>query len=183
VLRALLALAGVVGAAALAASTWATVIQIKVLTTARLAGGLDTHLSGGDRHGVAFIVIAAFALLMLAGALRGARPAMAAVAAAGILSLVIAVTSDASHIHDTGQVGQLYEDASAGAGAGFYEETLGGALLLVAGGGLLLLSGAGPRRPRAERPARGRRDDAAAPDQADAGAQGAGRKADDWFSA
>ena len=131
-------------------ATSATVIKIKVLTTPDTASGLDTTLSGSDRHGVALVVIAVFAAVMLLGALRGARPAMLALAAAGVLTLSIAIIGDATHIHDTGEVGELYEQASAGAGNGFYFETLGGALLLVAGGGLLILSGrrrrASPRR-------------------------------------
>lgn len=142
-MRGFLALAGLAGAVLLVLATSATVIQIKVLTTPVTASGLDTKLSGSNRHGAALIVIAVFAAVMLFGALRGAKPAMLAMAAAGLLALGIAIISDARHIHDTGQVGQLYEQASAGAGPGFRYETLGGALLIVAGGGLLFLAGGG----------------------------------------
>jgi hypothetical protein len=146
IVRLVLAICGAAGALLLVVSTFATVIEIKVLTTSSLATDFDTDVTGGDRHGVAMVVLAVFAVVMLAGAvLRGARPAMAAVAAAGIIALSIAIASDAQHIHDTGQVGELYEDASADAGSGFFYETLGGALLLISGGGLLLFAGAGAR--------------------------------------
>jgi hydrogenase maturation factor HypE len=88
---------------------------------------------------------------MLAGAYgRGARPAMAAVAVCGAAALVVALGSDLPHLDDTGQVGRLYDDASAGAAAGFWLEVAGGVLLLGAGlGGLLLARGRAERTTRA----------------------------------
>src|SRR3954465_10668699 len=135
-LRLGLALAGLAGVAALAAATAATVIRITVGTTTRLAN-LDTELSGWDRHGPALLVIGAFALVMLLGALRGARPAMLAVVACGLAALVVALGLDLPHLDDTGQVGRLYADASAGPEVGFWLEVAGGALLGGGGGGLL----------------------------------------------
>lgn len=184
ILRLALTVAGAAGAFLLVVSTFATVIEIKVLTTSSLASDFDTNVTGGDRHGVAMVVLALFAGVMLAGAvLRAARPAMAAVAAAGIMALAIAIASDAQHIHDTGQVGQLYEDATADAGNGFFYETLGGALLLISGGGLLLLAGAGEPAPAR------RREDADGPTADEPAATGPadappapGRSGDDWFS-
>src|SRR4051812_38835994 len=72
-LRRAAALAGVAGAAMLAVATFGTVIAITVGSTSRLAN-LDTALSGWDRHGPALLVVAGFALVMLLGAVRGARP-------------------------------------------------------------------------------------------------------------
>jgi|tagenome__1003787_1003787.scaffolds.fasta_scaffold20482863_2 hypothetical protein len=132
-----LVLAGVLGVAALAVATFTTVIAITVGTTSRLAR-LDTSLSGWDRHGPALLVIAALALVMLAGAARGARPAMAAVLVCGVFAVVVALGLDLPHLDDTGLVGELYSDASAGPGVGFWLEVGGAALLCVAGGGLLL---------------------------------------------
>jgi hypothetical protein len=134
-----LAVAGVAGVAALVAATAATVIRITVGTTTRLAN-LDTELSGWERHGPALLVISAFALVMLVGALRGARPAMLAVAACGLAALLVALGLDLPHLDDTGQVGRLYTDASAGPEAGFWLEVCGGALLVVCGGGLFVLA-------------------------------------------
>jgi hypothetical protein len=139
--RAGFAAVGAAGVAALVAATFTTVIQITVGTTSRLAS-LDTELSGWDRHGPALLVIAAFALVMLVGAARGARPAIVAVAVCGAAALRIALATDVLHLDDTGQVGRLYTDAVAGPQVGFWLELGGGALLVCAGAGLWLLAGA-----------------------------------------
>src|SRR3954468_15021925 len=138
-LRIGLAVAGLAGVAALAAATAATVIRITVGTTTRLAN-LDTELSGWEGPGPALLVVGAFALVMLFGALRGARPAMLAVVACGLAALVVALGLDLPHLDDTGQVGRLYTDASAGPGVGFWLEVAGGALLVVCGAGLFVLT-------------------------------------------
>src|ERR687885_1420888 len=137
--RLALALAGVLGVAALAGATVSTVIRITVGTTTRLAN-LDTELSGWERHGPALLVIGAFALVMLLGAARGARPAMVAVFACGLAALVVALGLDLPHLDDTGQVGRLYTDASAGPRGGFWLEVLGGLLLVLCGGALSLMN-------------------------------------------
>lgn len=138
--RVLLALAAVSGAFLLVLSTFTTVVEIQVLTTSDLAGQ-DTQISGGDLHGVTLVLVAAFALLMLAGALRGARPAMVALAATGLLALGLVAVLDVPELDNTGQVALSYEDVSAGASTGFYYETLGAVLVLLAGVGLLVLRG------------------------------------------
>ena len=128
--------------ACLLLATFSTLIEIRVGTTTNIPDQ-DTHLSGWDRHGPALLVIAAFAGVMIAGALRGARPAMAAIAVLGLVALLIAVVGDVPDLDKTGFIGQVYEDAAAGPKAGFYLETLGGVLLLVAGGLMLAV----PARP------------------------------------
>jgi hypothetical protein len=143
-LRALFALAGLAGVVLLVVATFSTVIAVKVVTVQKAS------YSGYDRHGLALVLIAVYALVMLGGGLRGARPAMLAVAIGGIAVLLIAIVGDLPDVHKTGEVGQLYEGARATPHAGYYLETLGGALLLLAGGGLLLLAGRGPGRPEAE---------------------------------
>jgi hypothetical protein len=90
---------------------------------------------------------------------RGSRPAMTALAALGLVALLIAVVVDVPDLHKTGFVGEVYEDAAAGPKAGFYLETLG-AVLLLAGGVLMLLL-------PAERPAPSRQAERAAGVQAD----------------
>jgi hypothetical protein len=127
------------GVACLVLATFTTVIEIKVGTTTRLPGR-DTHLSGWDRHGPALLIVAAFGAAMVAGALRGARPAAIALAVLGLVALGIALIGDVPDLNETGFIGEVYEDAAAGPSAGFYLETLGGALLL-AGGALLALAG------------------------------------------
>ena len=130
--------AAVVGVICLLLATFATVIEIKVGTTTKVPDH-DTHLSGWDRHGPALLVIALFASVMIAGALRGARPAMTALAALGLVALLIAVIGDVPDLDETGFIGQVYEDAAAGPKAGFYLETLGAVLLLASGGLMLAL--------------------------------------------
>ncbi|HEV7750381.1 MAG TPA: hypothetical protein VGO71_02520, partial [Baekduia sp.] len=53
----------------------------------------------------------------------------------------IALLSDRPDVHASGSVGDVYAEATADAGAGYYLETLGGALLLASGGALLVLGG------------------------------------------
>jgi hypothetical protein len=138
-LRGGLLVAALAGVAALVLATFSTVIRITVGTTTRLAN-LDTELSGWDRHGPALLIVAALALVMVVGAARGARPAMAAVLACGVAALVVALGSDLPSLDDTGRVGELYSDASAAAEVGFWLEVAGGALLCIAGGGLLVVA-------------------------------------------
>lgn len=139
-----LALAGVAGVVLLVAATFSPVVEISVGGSDAITADVDRSLSGYDRHSVALLLIALFAGAMLAGALRGARPAMLAVAACGIAVLLIAVLVDVPDLDRVGPVGELYEDARAEAGSGFYLETLGGALLLIAGGGLLAIGAGAP---------------------------------------
>ena len=147
--RIALAIAAVAGVLCLVIATFSTIIEITVGTTSKIADR-DTELSGWDRHSFALVLIGLFALLMTAGALRGARPAMAAVAVAGIVVLLIALIGDLPDVHKTGVIGQLYDNARANPKLGYYLETLGGALLLLSGGGLLLLGG-GTEPPPPER--------------------------------
>jgi hypothetical protein len=140
-----LAAAACIGVLCLLLATLATVIEIKVGTTTRVPEH-DTHLSGWDRHGPALVLIALFAAAMIMGAVRGARPAMVALAVLGLVALLIAVVGDVPDLHATGFIGEVYEDAAAGPKAGFYLETLG-AVLLLASGVLMFALGA-------ERPAR-----------------------------
>lgn len=139
---------GVAGAVLAVVATFSTVIKIQVLTVTPAA------YSGYDRHSVALVVLGAFALVMVAGGVRGAKPAMAALGLIGLAVLLIAVLLDLPHLNDTGVWPQndQYEDAQASAGTGYYFETASGILMLLGGVGMLLL---GPRRepkPRTRRP-------------------------------
>jgi hypothetical protein len=136
--RIALLVAAVAGGLCLILATFSTVIEITVGTTSKIADR-DTHLSGWDRHSFALLLIGGFALVMAVGAWRGARPAMAAIAVAGIAALLIALVGDLPDVHKTGVIGQLYDNARANPKTGYYLETLGGVLLLLGGGGLLLL--------------------------------------------
>jgi uncharacterized membrane protein (GlpM family) len=146
-LRSGLAVAALAGALLLLAATFATIIQITVGTSTN-AVGADTSHTGWDRHGPALIVLALLAVLLLVPAVRGARAAMAGLAVAGVAALAIAMVWDRPHVHDTGSVGDIYAEAHADPAAGYYLETLGGALLLLSGGALLVLGPARERPPR-----------------------------------
>ena len=75
----------------------------------------------------------------------------------GAVALLIALVGDVPDLDETGFIGQVYEDAAAGAKAGFYLETLGGVLLLVSGVLMLAVPSAAsapaPRVRERERPA------------------------------
>jgi len=171
--RGALAGAGFVGVLLLAIATFATIIEITVAGSGEITAKVDRELSGYDRHSLALLLIGGAALVMHVTALRGARPAMLAVAVCGLTVLLIALLGDAPDLDDVGPIGELYEDARAQAGTGFYLETLGGALLLVAGVGMLVVGGRGaavlggvPRR--SVEPGAGATDpDAPARDEAD----------------
>ena len=179
---------GLAGAALAVVATFSTVIKIVVLTVT------PAHFTGMDRYGPALLVLAGFALLMILGGLRGARPAMAALALCGIGVLLIAVLVDVPHIHDKGvwPLADQYEDAEASAGTGFYFETAAGILMLLSGALMLLLA---PSGPRAERPAARTREERRAererrrggapadePASAEAPAPPPPRPAPDWFA-
>lgn len=169
---------GIAGAILAFLATFSTVIQITVLTVR------PASYTGMDRYGPALLLLGVFGLLMVAGAWRGARPAMAALALAGVAVLLIAILVDVPNLNDTGvwPLANQYEDASAGAGIGFYFETASGVLMLLSGVLMLLL---GPRgepaqRPRREPRARSARTngEAASP----AGDPAARAASDEWFS-
>jgi len=156
VLGAALAGTAFVGALLLIVADLSTLIEIKVLTVAK------SSISGGSHHSYALLILGIFALPMAWGAARGgSRPAMAALAAIGLVALVIMLAVDLPDIHKTGVIGQRFTDASASPKSGFYLETLGAFLLLIAGSAWLFLSN--PRRPARPSREQRRRPDAESP--------------------
>jgi hypothetical protein len=144
VVGSVLAALGFAGVVLAFAATFSTVIKVQVLTVT------TASYSGYDRNSVALILLGVFGLLMLAGGLRGSRPALLALGLVGLAVLLIAVLHDLPHLNDSGvwPLHDQYEDAQASAGAGYYLETASGVLLLLSGVGLALL---GPRRQRSPR--------------------------------
>jgi hypothetical protein len=140
-LRAALAAAGLAGALLLIVATFTAIIEITVETTTS-GVDLDGTQSGWDRHGPALIVLALLALWLLTAALRGTRIAMTGLALTGLVALAIAVHWDRPHVHETGSVGEVYTEATAQPGTGYYLETLGGLLLLLSGSAMLVFGGA-----------------------------------------
>ena len=113
-------------------STFLTLFEI---TTG--AATLRTY-SGYDHHSIAMLLLGLAVVPMALGTLRGARPAMAALAAIGAVVLLVALTVDLPAALDEGVLAVTYEGASASPGIGFYVETFAGVALVLAGGLLLL---------------------------------------------
>ena len=108
-----------------------------------VVGSLETvqeERVGWRNHGFAMLLLALAAVVMLIGALRGARPAMWALAGIGIVVVLIALTVDLPNATEEGLYGERYDDAEARPASGFFVETLGGVLLVLAGGLMLLTS-------------------------------------------
>ena len=127
-----LLLVGVLGAAGLILSEFSTLFSVSV------PGRPGRSVSGHHQHAYALALDGVVALWLLFNAGRGMRLAMLGLGCMGLLALGIAVIGDLGDVHSTGVLGRLFENAQAQPGAGFYEETLGAALLLISGGGLLL---------------------------------------------
>jgi hypothetical protein len=146
-LRAGLFVLAVAGAIVLLASVPATVLEISVAGSTRVASGTDLSHSGWERHGPALVLLALLALGLCVAAWRGSRPAAAGIAVCGLAALLIVLIGDLPDLDRTGFVGEVYTDADAGAGAGWYLETAGSVLLLL-GGVLLAVLGASPSAER-----------------------------------
>ncbi|HEV2062318.1 MAG TPA: hypothetical protein VGR12_05655 [Solirubrobacteraceae bacterium] len=105
---------------------------------------------GWRNHAFAMLLLGLACVPMILGSLRGARPAMWALAGIGIVVIAIALTVDLPNATDEGIYGERYADAQARPQEGFFVETLGGVLLLLAGGLMLFLT---PAREQEERDA------------------------------
>jgi hypothetical protein len=152
-LRAGLCLLAAAGAILLLASTPATVLEIAVAGSTKVASGADLSHSGWERHGPALILLAVLAVVLCAGAWRGSRPAAVALAGCGLAALLIVLVGDLPDLDQTGFVGEVYADAEAGPGTGWYLETAGSVLVLVGGVSLAALSASPSRRDERERTA------------------------------
>jgi len=96
-------------------------------------------LSGFERNGGAFLLLAALALVMTWGAGIGeSRPAAVALVCVGALVLVWALLVDLPVTDETGAIGRNFEGATAAPGPGLVLELVAGALALAAGGVRLL---------------------------------------------
>ena len=100
--------------------------------------------TGYDHHSIALLLLGVAVVPMALGAMRGARPAMFAVAALGVVVLVVVMTVDLPATLKEGLFAIRYENAEAQPAAGFYVETLAGVLLVLSGGLMLLLGGGKP---------------------------------------
>jgi hypothetical protein len=103
------------------------------------------ELSGFERNGGSFLLIAALTLAMGMGAgFGGSRPAAVALVAIGAGILLWTLLVDLPVTKETGALGESFEGATAQAGTGLWLELVAG--LLAAGAGVLrLLASPRPR--------------------------------------
>jgi hypothetical protein len=94
--------------------------------------------SGLDRHGPALLVLAIAIGVLTFLALRGARVAALGIGIVGLVVVLISLLGDVPDLQVTGGYQAFGSTATTEAGVGFYLETLGGALAILAGGGLWL---------------------------------------------
>ncbi len=138
-----LAVAGVAGPLLLVVSDFFPLYEVRTVTAP-----IDT-ITGGKNHLYAMVILGLTAALMSYGAIRGgSRPAMIALAALGAVAAVIALGNDLPDATGQSTLNRSFAYASATAypKIGFYLETLGAALTIIAGVGALLVTGGAPRR-------------------------------------
>jgi hypothetical protein len=137
---------GVAGAG-IAAAVLLVLTEFSVVASVDVASGSceviqDTNpeladrceLSGFERNGGSFLLLAALAAVMAWGAgIGGSRPAAIALAAVGAAVLAWALLVDLPVTDETGALGRNFEGAIAAAGPGLTLEIVAGALALAAG--------------------------------------------------
>lgn len=95
--------------------------------------------SGFDRHGLALLLLAAGAIgLTVLAVGRGGRTPAVGLLVLGAVALLLVILGDVPDLDKTGVYAEIGLDATTEAGTGFYAETIGGVLLLLAGGLLAL---------------------------------------------
>jgi hypothetical protein len=133
--------AGAIAAVLLVITEFSTVASVEVAGgSCELINDTDPELAdrctltGFDRNGGAFLLLAALVLVMAWGAGLGAsRPAAIALAVVGALVLGWALLVDLPVTSETGAIGLNFEGATAAAGPGLTLELVAGALALGAG--------------------------------------------------
>lgn len=137
-------LGGLLAALLLIVAEFTTLYAVHVVGKGALVRSVNT----GSHHDYALIPIGLLAAGLSLALLRGAgRPALVALVALGLITVVIGLLGDLPDAHKTGLIasGAGFELGTASPSAGFYLETTGAVLLLVAGGvGLLAGGGADP---------------------------------------
>lgn len=139
----------VLGALLLIASEFTTLYRVATLNGVRPISSTTT----GSHDAYALIPIALVAVALAYGAVvRGSRPALLALGALGVATLLIALIGDLPDARATGMVGNSathYQSAGAKPQAGLYIETLGAIVLIISSGCGILLAAPGGRRPAA----------------------------------
>ncbi|MEJ7894635.1 MAG: hypothetical protein WKF94_18540 [Solirubrobacteraceae bacterium] len=126
-LRSALLAAALLACLLLAIAEFTDLNEIRIITVTEEGVGVGSH------HGYALLIIALASAVMALGAYRGSRPAAFALAALGVAALIVVLAVDLPDVDATGLYGRDYEQAESQAAIGFYLETAGAILLLVAG--------------------------------------------------
>jgi hypothetical protein len=132
-----------VGALLLVIAELSTLYQVRTQSP-----GPIKSIETGSHHAYALIPIAALAAVLAYGAWHErSRPALVAIGALGVITLLIALIGDLPDAQATGLInrGAHYINASSTPKAGLYLETLGAAVLILAAGLGLMLRGSAPR--------------------------------------
>jgi hypothetical protein len=141
-----IAAAGTIAAVLLVVTEFSTVASVDVASgSCELINDTDPELAdrctltGFDRNGGAFLLVAALVVVMAWGAgPGGSRPAAIALMGIGVLVLTWALLVDLPVTAETGAIGRSFEGATAAAGPGLTLELVAGALALGAGLAALL---------------------------------------------
>jgi hypothetical protein len=163
----LLALACAAGAAALAASEFMDTFQF--VPPGGEAVDVPGSAEAAERHNYALLVLAAFALVALIAALAtGSQIAHFAVAAAGVVALMIFLIGDLPDANKIGTIDddrQSFIDAKAEPQAGFWLELAGSLVLAVCGIALATMRGQQERSGGQSSPASSTRESNPAPER------------------
>jgi hypothetical protein len=148
--RGVFAAVAALGAALLVVAEFSPVYEV-------VLGSLDIvrrSVDGGDNHSHALLIVAALALPMAFGALRGSRPAALALIALGAAALFVTLAIDLPDSRASGRLPESvsFEDARARPAIGLYLALAGGGLLVVAGLGLTLPGSRRRKSPKPESP-------------------------------
>jgi hypothetical protein len=143
--RAAVLAAALLGALLLVVAEFTTLFEVRTATGSAVVKSVGT----GSHHAYALIPIALLAAVLAYAVYAAAtRPALLAIGLAGVIALLIALLGDLPDAHASGLVGTAgthYVAASSSPTAGFYMETLGAVVLVIASVGGLLLLGPPPR--------------------------------------
>ena len=132
------------GCVLLAVAEFSTLYEIKVITV------VQETTDGRENHAYALLVIAlAAAFMTFGGIVAGARPAQWALLVLSVAALFVVLAIDLPTVNEEGFIGEAFERAKATPETGFYLESLGAVLLLLASVGTLVLSPRGERRTEA----------------------------------
>jgi hypothetical protein len=126
-LRLAILAAALIGAVTLVVAEFLTLWEVVVITVVK------DSATGGEHHLFALALIGVAAAVMAFGAIRGgSRPAGWALLALALAAVFVIGAVDLPDVNEEGFIGVAFEDARARPRAGFYAETIGGALLLLA---------------------------------------------------